>query len=350
MKKNVQWGVLGAGGIADRRTIPEGIAPAANAKLVAVMDVSAERAQAVGTKYNVPFTTNEDELLARKDVEAVYIATPANAHRLQVEKALRAGKHVLVEKPLAHTLKDAEAIFECVRGQPTFVAEGYMMKFHPLHEKLHDLIVGGRLGQIVFARAQLSCWYPRIPGAWRQDAAQSGGGSLMDMATHCYDLLEWMIGPAREVFAMTGTLVQDYPVEDASTTLLRFANGAQASVDAFFSIRDEACLRRLEIFGSNGSALCDGTIGQGGGSMKACLLGGSAGYDAAQARNEAAGFVDVPPGEYNMYRAEIEEFSRAIIEKRAPRINDVASGLRVMRIADAAYRSAETGRAQRLGA
>lgn len=346
--KKVRWGVLGAGGIADRRTIPEGIMPSSNAALVAVMDVSADRAKAVGAKYNVPFTSSEDELLARKDVEAVYIATPANAHRVQVQKALKAGKHVLVEKPLAHSIADARRIVQTAAGAKVFAAEGYMMKFHPLHRKIQELVAAGKLGRIVFARAQLSCWYPKLPGAWRQDPAQSGGGSLIDMATHCYDLLEWIIGPVREVAAMTGTLVQDYPVEDSSTTLLRFDNGAQASVDAFFSIRDESCLRRLEIYGSNGSVLCDGTIGQGGGSMNLCVLGGGAGYDAVQARTEEVGFVDVQPGDYNMYRGEIEEFSRCILERKAPRINTLADGLRVMRIAEAAYRSAKDGKRVKL--
>jgi predicted dehydrogenase len=345
----VRWGVIGAGGIADRRTIPEGIVPSANAVLAAVMDTSDERARAVGAKYGVPFSTVEDDLLAMKDVEAVYIATPACAHRAQLEKALKAGKHVLIEKPLAHNLKDAKAIVAAAARRKTYVAEGYMMKFHPLHQALKDLVASGKLGTIVSARAQLSCWYPNIPGAWRQDPKQSGGGSLIDMATHCYDLLEWILGPVTEVCAMTGTLVQNYPVEDASTTLLRFRNGAQASVDAFFSVRDEGCLRRLEIYGSNGSALCDGTIGQGGGSMKVCLLGGGAGYDADQARNEVAGFVDVPAGEYNMYRAEIEAFSQGILEKRRPAVNGLKSGLRIMKIADAAYRSAKSGKREKVG-
>ena len=104
----VNWGVVGAGGIASRRTIPEGITKAENARLVAVMDVDAACAKEIGTKYNVRYYTKEDELIKDKEVHAVYIATPVHLHYGQVIKAANVGKHILCEKPLALTLKKCD--------------------------------------------------------------------------------------------------------------------------------------------------------------------------------------------------------------------------------------------------
>ena len=101
-----------------------------------------------------------------------------------------------------------------------------------------------------------------MAGAWRQDPELGGGGALIDMATHLYDLLEYFAGPVRRVVAMPATLVQDYKSDDASTTLLEFKSGAQGTVDCFYCIPDEASRTRLEIYGSQGAILTEGTIGQ----------------------------------------------------------------------------------------
>ena len=103
----IKWGVLGAGGIACRRTIPEGIVPAANAELVAVMDVVPEVTQKVAADFNATACATADELLAVEGLQAVYIASPANMHVEQFIQCAEAGKHILCEKPLANTLDQA---------------------------------------------------------------------------------------------------------------------------------------------------------------------------------------------------------------------------------------------------
>ena len=343
----VKWGVLGAGGIARRRTIPEGIAQAKNAKLVAVMDVVEGLAKDVAAEFKVKAAyACEDALLADPNVEAVYIATPANVHKEQFRKALKAGKHVLIEKPLAHTLADAQAMVRMAAKAKVKCAEGYMMKFHPLHQKARDLVKSKAIGKPVFVRGQLSCWYPAMKGAWRQVPELGGGGSLIDMATHIYDLFQYILGsPIVEVRCITGSLVQKYKVEDSATTLVRFANGCQGVIDTFFNIPDEACLRVMEIYGSKGSILSEGTIGQGGGTMKAICMGSVGGYDAAQKRGAAPGFEEIKPGKYNMYRAEVEALSDAILSGKKVAMNSVADGVQIIKLARAAYQSARTGKA-----
>jgi predicted dehydrogenase len=296
----------------------------------------------VAQQFNARAAGSVDELL-ESGVDAVYIASPPAAHLEQTLACARAGKHVLCEKPLGLTVTDAKAMVTGCAQAGVRLGTAFMMRFHAQHLAARTLIQEGCLGQPVFARAQLSCWYPPIPGAWRQDPAQGGGGSLMDMGGHCLDLLEMFFGPARAVSGFIHRAVHRYASEDSAVVTLQFANGALGVVDTFFCLPDQASQNRLELYGSLGSILASGTIGQGAqGEMLAFLKEGAAGYDAQQAR-AAGGGVPINPAPVNPYRAEIEEFSQAILEHREPS-NGAALGLQSQRVLAACYESARTGR------
>jgi predicted dehydrogenase len=283
-----------------------------------------------------------DELLA-SDLDAIYLATPPKLHREQTLACARAAKHVLCEKPLGLTVADAEAMIAGCQEAGVRLGTAFMMRFHAQHQAALKLIRDGRLGQPVFARAQLSCWYPPLPGAWRQDPALGGGGSLIDMGGHCIDLLEMFFGPVRSVSCFTNRTVHSYASEDSALVSLRFASGALGVVDAFFCMPDEASQNRLELYGSMGSILGQGTIGQGAqGEMTAFLKSGAARYDAQQARS-AEGGLRINPQPVNTYQAEIEEFSQAILECREPS-NNAAIGLQSQRVLAACYESARAGK------
>jgi predicted dehydrogenase len=165
----------------------------------------------------------------------------------------------------------------------------------------------------------------------------------MDMGGHCIDLLEMFFGPVRWVQCCIGNRVQAYASEDSAVATLRFANGALGVVDTFFCIPDEASQNRLELYGSLGSILAKGTIGQGAeGEMTAYLKDGSAGYEAQQTRARNSG-TSIRPAPVNTYRAEIEEFSQAIIDGREP-LNHGGLGLQSQRVLAACYESARTGK------
>ena len=334
----VNFGVIGAGGIARRKTIP-GMLKAKNCKLVAVMD-PVDIGQ-IAAEFKVPGVyTTEAELLADPNIEAVYIASPVSCHLPQIEMAAKAGKHILCEKPLTLTVKQAQQAIEACGEAEVFLQEGYMMKFHGAHQEIKRLIDDGRLGKITYMRAQLSCWYPPIEGAWRQDPKTGGGGALMDMATHLYDLLEHFAGPVRQVAALTGRLVQDYKSEDASTTLLEFDNGAQATVDSFFCIPDEASRTRLEIYGSGGAILSEGTIGQStGGKLEGIFGLGTGAYDAVQNKDVTREFEEIPFQEIDPYMAECEYFADCILRRKSPEINSAKNALHVLDLATKAYQS-----------
>jgi predicted dehydrogenase len=342
-RRRVSFGVIGAGGIATRRTIPAMLS-SRNCRVVAVMDPS--EPERIAARFGIPRAyADELELLADPEVEAVYIASPVACHGKQILRSALAAKHILCEKPLCRTVSEARAAVAACRKGGVFLQEGYMMKFHGAHRKIKEIVDEGRLGKLVYLRAQLSCWYPWIPGAWRQDPRAGGGGALIDMATHLYDLLEHFAGPARRVAALTGNLVQDYRSEDASTTLLEFASGAHATVDCFFCIPDEACRTRLEIYGSAGAILSEGTIGQGeGGTLEGIFGLGDAGYEARQTKDVARRFRRIPYRKVNPYRAECEAFADCILGDEPPAMNDGANALRALALVEKAYLSAKTGR------
>jgi predicted dehydrogenase len=341
-KQRVGFGVIGAGGIARRKTIPA-LLKAQHCDVVAVMNPS--RVDQIAAEFGIAKAFVSDaELLDDPAVEAVYIASPVFCHAEQIERAARAGKHILCEKPLTLNLQQAEEAVAVCQRNGVFLQEGYMMKFHNAHVKIKQMIDAGQLGKIVSLRAQLACWYPRIEAAWRQDPRLGGGGALIDMATHLYDLLESFAGPIRRVIALTSTLVQDYPVEDAATSLLEFESGAHATVDCFFCIPDAASRTRLEIYGSRGAVLTEGTIGQSErGQIEALLDIDPAPYDAAQDKDVVRAFAPVDFEPVNPFTAQCDYFARCILQGRAPAINNAANALHILDLAEKAYASYRTG-------
>jgi len=342
MPKKIKWGVIGSGGIARRRTIPEGILKARNAELTAVFDINQQANAEVAKQYRVKQARSIDELLDAGS-DAVYLATPAHVHAEQVRACAEAGKHVLCEKPLGMTVAAAQEMISLCRKRRVKLGCAFMMRFVAQHQKALSLIREGKLGQPVYARAQLSCWYPPIAGAWRQDPVTGGGGALIDMGGHCIDLLEMFFGKVARVSCFVNNTVHDYKSEDSATAILFFENGAMGTVDTFFCIPDNSSKNALELYGSKGSILAQGTIGQApAGRMTAFLEQDDKDYDAQQARAEAQA-VTIEPAPVNTYQAEIEEFSQAILDDRKPVISGEL-GLRSQKILTACYESARLGK------
>jgi len=342
MSQKIKWGVIGSGGIARRRTIPEGIMPAENAELITVYDINPQANKEVAREFKAVCAETVAQLLS-SDIQSVYIATPAYLHCEQVLACAKAGKHILCEKPLGMTIEETEKMLKAYHKAGVLLGTAFMMRFHSQHQAALKMIREGRLGKPIYARAQLSCWYPPIKNAWRQDPATGGGGSLMDMGGHCIDLLEMFFGKIRKVSCFINNSVHNYKSEDSAVATLFFENGAIGTVDTFFCIPDNSSKNVLELYGSKGSILAKGTIGQGdAGEMTAFLEGDAMGYDAQQTRQQSSGII-ISPEPVNTYRAEIEEFSHAIIENRSP-LNNAEHGVQSQKILAACYESAKTGK------
>ena len=326
----VKWGVVGCGGIANRRTIP-GMLLADNAKLVAVMDVNAELAEDVGEKYQASAVCTSVEDLLRQDIDAVYIATPVFLHKEQAIAAMRAGKHVFVEKPVGLCTQEVDEICRIAQEVKVKLGVGLLMRFHSQHQKMKELVAAGVLGEIVSMRAQWGFWYPDIPGNWRQKKELAGGGALMDVGIHCVDLMQFISGlKPKGVFAFCDTQSFSYDVDDNAALLVKMENGAHLFVEANFNIPDQSAPTRLEVYGTKGSMVAEGTLlDSTSGKVQIILADGSKPY-----------FLD--PGEGNMYTKEIAAFSDAILKDCNPPVG-VEQARIVHQIIDAAYQSAETG-------
>lgn len=342
MDKKIKWGVIGSGGIARRRTIPEGIMPAKNAVLSSVYDINSDVNKAVAKDFKADPAESIAGLL-ESGIDAVYVASPVNLHPEHVIACAKAKKHVLCEKPLGMSVAETEKMISICMAEGVLLGTSFMMRFNTRHQTALKLIRDGKIGKPVYGRAQLSCWYPPIECSWRQDPSTGGGGSLMDMGSHCIDLLEMFFGKIIKVNCFINNTIHSYKSEDSAVVSLFFKNGAMATIDTFFCIPDNSSKNILELYGSGGSILAQGTIGQGdGGEMTAWLESDTSGYDAAQLRKAAEG-INISPAPINTYMSEIEEFSNAILEKREPE-NSSSLGLQNQRILTACYESARTGR------
>jgi predicted dehydrogenase len=328
MKQKIRWGVIGSGGIAKRRTIPEGILKASNATLVSVCGRDVKKNEETAKQFSAKPARTLKELL-QTDIDAVYIGTPVHQHVEQTRLAAAAGKHVFCEKPLGLDVAEAETMIAACRKAKVNLGTAFMMRFHSQHQAAKKLIADGKLGKPVFARAQISFWYPPIPGAWRQVPAEGGGGALIDLAGHCLDLLEMFFGQVTSLSCMTNRTIHSYESEDSAATLARFANGALATVDTFFCVPDNGSKNRLELYGSQGSILAEGTIGQGEAGMMTLF-------------SDSGSETKIIPPPVNMYRAEIEDFSQAILDGKSTTASTDA-GLRSQMLLAVCYESARTG-------
>jgi predicted dehydrogenase len=274
----------------------------------------------------------------------VYIATPPNVHCRQAVMAARAGKHILCEKPIAISVQEVDEIENACRKAGVKFMLGFCMRNNVYHKKARELVQSGALGKMVMGRAQLTCWYPPIAGAWRQDAAISHGGSLIDMGTHCLDILEWIMDTKIvEVAGFQDQLVQKYAtrIEDSSTILVRFGNGAHGVIDNYFNLPDAAAQNSLELHGTKGSLIGQGTIGQDPtGKMFSILQPQETGYNANQVRN-----VEVQRQEYHfegigLYGQMIDLFSRCIVDNTEPPVT-LEDSRHSVKVVDAIYKAVQ---------
>ena len=258
----MKWCIIGAGGIADRRTIPAILKDSEN-ELVAVMDKNPQMAENIGKKYGVPYFTDEEEMLKSCECDAVYIGTPVVCHLDQAMTVLKYDRHLFMEKPVAMNAEDSRKIVDAFKAKGKQITIGYMMKYHNLHEKAKEIVANDGIGQVNDVRAQFSCWYPEIPGAWRQKKAIGGGGALMDLSVHCIELIEDVLGDEiADVKSFYSTRTFNYEVEDGAVVIFKTKTGILGHIDVNFNIPDDASESKLEIYGTKGYIICKGTLAQ----------------------------------------------------------------------------------------
>ncbi len=346
MSKKIKWGIIGAGGIARRRTLPS-MKFCENAEIVAIMDKDTAALKSMQEQYGINAVyTEEDDLINDENVEAIYVATPVCFHKTQALKVLNANKHLLLEKPIGLNLTEAEEIMACAKASSSKLGIGMIMKMHPAHQKIRELIARGDLGDIVNCRAQLTCWFPDMENNWRQKFATGGGGALVDMGIHCIDLLRYLLDDeVVSVYGDVATKTFKYEVDDSADFMMRMASGANCFVDVHFNIPDNAAKGVLEIYGTKGSVLASGTISQdGGGEVILTLSDQTDGYNSQQNREDASPSRLLDFAREPIYAKQIEHFSNAILNDTEP-FTTIENAYETAKIVDAIYTSSKERKA-----
>ena len=312
--KTIKWCVIGAGGIADRRAIPGLLLDARN-ELVAVMDMRAEDAARVAEKYRVPaHFSDAEEMLKTVECDAVYIATPVFCHYEQAMLALRYGRHVFMEKPITLTAAEGEKLVAAFEEKGLQLTIGYMMGYHNLHQKARSLVAEGGLGDLNLVRMQFSCWYPDIPGAWRQKKSMGGGGCVMDLAVHCMELYSAITGEEiAEVKGYYATKTFNYEVDDSAVIAFRSESGVLGNIDVNFNVPDACSIAKLELYGTDGCIYAENTLSQVEAGKMKYIYSPQGGYDAAQDHAEGKAKTFYGKGG-NMYTKQFRAFGKLLLK------------------------------------
>jgi len=258
-KAPLGFGIIGLGLIADFHA--RAIAEAAGAKLVAVCGRDAGKARAFAANYgeNIFSTNDLSALLARPDVEAVCIATPSGAHLEPTLAAARAGKHIVIEKPIEITLARMDELLAGVAATGVKLMPIFQARFGEGARTVKAAVNAGRLGRLSLASAYVK--WQRTPAyyadSWHGTFALDGGGALINQAIHAIDLLQWFAGLPTEIFSWNTRRVHTgIEVEDTAVATLRYADGALGTIEAT-TAAFPGWARRIELCGENGSIVLE---------------------------------------------------------------------------------------------
>ncbi|MCY7419952.1 MAG: Gfo/Idh/MocA family oxidoreductase [Chloroflexi bacterium] len=250
-------GLVGAGAISSQHF--EAIAALPSTRLGAVASASEERARAAGTSQGVPWTTRIDDLLARDDVDAVTICSPSGLHSGQALAALQAGKHVLIEKPIALAVADADRVIAEALARGLVAAVVSQRRFEPAVRALKAAVDAGHLGRVALVIGEGLYDRPQSyydSAAWRGTTALDGG-VLMNQAIHTIDLMRWIGGPVVAVSGQVATLGHSMETEDTAAVAIRFASGALGTMTATTCARPEQP-EELRVYGDKGHVRLSG--------------------------------------------------------------------------------------------
>lgn len=315
---SIKWGILGASGIAHRRTMPA-INEAEGNELHALMVRDMDRAEKLAQEHEVPyFYDSVDDLLSDPEIDVIHVATPVYLHCEHVIRTAEHGKHVFCEKPMALSVNECKSMIDACEQNGVCLQVCFLLRFHPSYQDIKQMIDNGVLGEIIEARVSLMKLYPIDEGLWRRDPTKAGGGVIMDLGAHAIDLLSFLLGDTTHVTAFIDSRVGKWEVEDSATVIMKMESGAHAISSTSFSVPHGGNM--LEIYGSKGSIII------GGGKIKI--------YLGDDVQEKAQSFV-------NFYREQAEHFAKYIEGVEPPIIPGVV-GLKNMQIISAAYESVRT--------
>lgn len=329
----IGWGIIGCGRVAEHRVIPS-IRRCEGARMAAFCSRSASRAADFAGRFEAPGAYDSIETFLNDDrIHIVYVATPNNQHAEEVIACLRAGKHVLTDKPMAISIADCERMRQEAATARRILGVCHQQRFHPAHADCFRFIGSGALGRLTVLRAEMGFLF-RPADAWRLKLEQAGGGPGMDLAPHAVDILLKAAGPAARTLGRVTNARFEYPVEDFYHLQIDFENGAIGVVEMTYCSHSYG--GRLEICGDEGSFVAEGSL------MAAER------YSTVLRSGPSRKPVEANEGEHrDCFGAAISDFTAAVREGREPTVTS-HDGLEVMRVVLGGYESARSGSAARI--
>jgi predicted dehydrogenase len=252
----INWGIIGCGQVTEVKSGPA-FNKVNNSRLAAVMRRDKALAEDYATRHNVPkFYTSADDLINDDEVNAVYIATPPGSHAEYAIKAMKAGKPVYIEKPMAANYRECIKINKASQKykRPVFVA--YYRRTLPGFLKIKNLIEKGLIGKVRFVQLQILNYLSqdeksgRLP--WRVKPEISGGGHFFDLASHQLDYMDFIFGPAQKVVSVAVNQANLYDAEDFVSASIYFPKNIVVTGTWCFTVARECNRDSLEIFGEKG--------------------------------------------------------------------------------------------------
>jgi len=348
-KQLLRFGIIGCGRIAPYHV--QALLRVPNVQIVALADVVAERARHLAEELAkvaaqlevaappVNVYTDYRRLLERPDVDAVTVCTPSGLHPEIGIAAARAGKHVLVEKPMSLTLAGADRLIAAARENQVKLGVSFPNRFNPTVVKLRQAIETGRFGRLSHGVASVR-WH-RSPEYYSEDAWRGtwalDGGALMNQAIHDIDLLQWMMGSVVRVSAFAATRYRPIEAEDVAIATLQFADGSLGCIEGATTVEPSDLEETLAVFGELGSVVIGGVA------LNRMETWRFAGMDPAEEAEVQAQTAAAIKNVYGMgHQPLVADFCQAIRENRDP-VVDGAAGRKAVELVLAVYRSAEKG-------
>jgi predicted dehydrogenase len=321
-----RWAVVGTSDFA-LDWIARGIALGSNAELAAVVSRDAARAQAAAARVGAPHSFTSIEAIDTSLVDGVFLVVPNPQHAPLAIAAAGRGLHVIVEKPMAPTLAECQAMIDAARANNVLLAVAHCMEWTAPVIKARELIAEQAIGTVISATIAGS--FNSAPnGTWRQtDPTDAGGGPLFDMGVHAIDTITRILGPIEQVAARIERRLYDYAADDSATLLVRFASGAHGVVESHFTCNQNW----LRIQGTSGRIWSEAWLGR-----------EFAGDLHMQRGSEVLSF-ELP--QINVYVPQIEHISACVLAGTPPVISG-ERGRAAIAVIRASIDAARTGRTQ----
>jgi len=256
----LNFALVGCGRISKRHSELLGHNQIKNAQLVAVCDNIFEKASNIGKQFNIPAYDNMDDMMLSEKIDVVAVLTPSGNHAKHVINLAKYGKHIMVEKPMALRLEDADSMIEACDHNNCRLFVIKQNRFNVPVLKLYDAYKNGRFGKLVlgtvrvrWARHQSYYDQDSWRGTWLMD-----GGVLTNQASHHVDMLEWIMGDVESVFARATTALVDIEAEDTAVVTLKFKNGALGIIEATTATRPSDLEGSISILGEKGNVVIGG--------------------------------------------------------------------------------------------